>query len=181
MRGDGNGWVVCGQGHRHWGLHGAAGLLLSCRAETGGSLILMQHRAAWTNNGDTWGVPGGARDSHESPSRAALREAGEEAGVEAALVEVVSELRDDHAGWVYVTVLATTASPLRVVPNEESVALDWVAEADVEKLNLHPGFAQTWPQLRGMLRVVDQPSSATGARSWPVKSAGAEHVNPALD
>ena len=28
MDGDGNGWVECGLGHRHWGIHGAAGLLV---------------------------------------------------------------------------------------------------------------------------------------------------------
>ena len=27
-RGDGDGWIECGLGHRHWGLFGAAGLLL---------------------------------------------------------------------------------------------------------------------------------------------------------
>ncbi len=27
--GDGNGWVACRCGQRHWGLHGAAGLLLA--------------------------------------------------------------------------------------------------------------------------------------------------------
>ena len=41
----------------------------------------MQHRASWTNEGDSWGVPGGARDSHEDASAAALREAHEEAGL----------------------------------------------------------------------------------------------------
>ena len=68
--GDGNGWVVCALGHRHWGRFGAAGLLL-----TDGRRVLLQHRAAWTHEGDTWAVPGGARDSHEDPITAALREA----------------------------------------------------------------------------------------------------------
>jgi 8-oxo-dGTP diphosphatase len=51
--GDGNGWVVCAAGHRHWGRFGAAGLLIS-----DGFNVLLQHRAAWTHEGDTWAVPG---------------------------------------------------------------------------------------------------------------------------
>ena len=35
----------------------------------GATQVLMQHRAPWTANGDTWGLPGGARDSHESARR----------------------------------------------------------------------------------------------------------------
>ena len=27
----GNGWVTCEQGHRHWGLFGAAGFWFTCR------------------------------------------------------------------------------------------------------------------------------------------------------
>ncbi|NCV58816.1 MAG: NUDIX domain-containing protein, partial [Betaproteobacteria bacterium] len=53
-----------------------AGLLL-VRDKT----ILMQHRAPWVHNGDTWGIPGGARDSHESVIEAAIREAHEEVGI----------------------------------------------------------------------------------------------------
>jgi 8-oxo-dGTP diphosphatase len=148
VRGDGNGWTVCSQGHQHWGVHGAAGLLLRSRDAGGLVRILLQHRAAWTSNGDTWGLPGGARDSHESPREAALREAAEEAGIAPGLVRVLEEVRDDHGGWCYVTVIAEAPEPLSVVPNAESVALRWVAESAVDDLDLHPGFALTWPLLR---------------------------------
>jgi len=43
---DGDGWMQCSCGHKHWGLHGAAGLLL-VRDGT----ILLQHRAPWVHNG----------------------------------------------------------------------------------------------------------------------------------
>ena len=89
MHGDGNGWTRCSLGHRHWGIHGAAGLLLRCDDPVGGRKILMQHRAAWTSDGDTWGVPGGARDSNETPREAALREAFEEAGIMHRQMELV--------------------------------------------------------------------------------------------
>jgi 8-oxo-dGTP diphosphatase len=148
--GDGNGWVRCAQGHRHWGRHGAAGLLVRHRDDsTGTTHVLLQHRAAWSHHGDTWGIPGGARDSHETPEEAALREAVEEAGISLDLLLVSEAIPDDHGGWMYVTVLAEAPamSPVRA-QNFESVELRWVEIDDVERLPLHPGFAATWPQLR---------------------------------
>ncbi|MFL6237887.1 MAG: NUDIX hydrolase [Actinomycetes bacterium] len=150
MIGDGNGWVKCAQGHRHWGLHGAAGLLVRhSDVSTGRTYVLLQHRAAWSHHGDTWGIPGGARDSHESPEQAAMREAVEEAGVAVDLLLVRQSVTDDHGGWSYVTVLAeaTAMTPLRA-RNFESVELRWVPVEDVHQLPLHPGFAITWPVLR---------------------------------
>ena len=156
MRGDGNGWTWCALGHRHWGRYGAAGLLLRRddpgRSVIGGdsaaSSVLLQHRAAWTSDGGTWSLPGGARDSHESVIQAALREAHEEAGIDRAAVAIVGEWQDDHGGWSYTTVIAEVVGPLRLVPNAESTELRWVAEPDVAAFALHPGFAGSWPSLR---------------------------------
>ena len=50
--------------------------------------MLMQHRATWTNRGDTWALPGGAIDVGETPEAAALRETWEETGVTAEDVTV---------------------------------------------------------------------------------------------
>lgn len=148
MHGDGNGWIRCGLGHRHWGVNGAAGLLLRRPTGDGSVAVLMQHRAGWTSDGDTWGIPGGARDSHETSVEAALREAAEEAGIDAAAVAVLGQRVDDHGGWEYVTVIATVVRPPNVVPNAESTELRWVVEAEVTALALHPGFANSWPLLR---------------------------------
>lgn len=78
---DGDGMCIGPAGERRWGLHGAAGLLLRAPAEDGTPLILMQHRAPWTNSGGTWGLPGGAVDSHESATEGALREVEEETAI----------------------------------------------------------------------------------------------------
>lgn len=147
MLGDGNGWVRCAQGHRHWGLHGAAGLLLRRPGSGGTGEVLMQHRAAWTSDGDTWALPGGARDSEESAVAAALREAGEEAGIDSADVRVDAEYVDDHGGWAYTTVIAEAVRSVTIVANAESAELRWVPEDDVDKLDLHSGFASSWPAL----------------------------------
>ena len=154
MEHDGNAWVHCDLGHRHWGRYGAAGLLIvDQRTGAGGPgpLVLLQHRAAWTANGDTWGIPGGARDSHESAAEGALREANEETGISPADVRIGSELIDDHGSWSYTTVHAELLAPVTLVPQEESAELRWVPVSEVALLDLHPGFALTWPLLRERL------------------------------
>lgn len=141
--GDGDGWVTCRLGHRHWGRYGAAGLLIRTADE-----LVLQHRAPWSHHGDTWGLPGGARDSHESAVAAALREAAEEAGVEAADVLVTGVHTDDHGGWSYATVLAEPVARVQPVSTSaESVQVRWHPIPDVAHLPLHPGFAACWPGL----------------------------------
>lgn len=143
MLGDGNGWVRTPDGAQRWGLHGAAGLFLVAEGR-----VLMQHRAAWTAQGDTWGIPGGARDSHESATEAALRETVEECAVDTAQIAVHRELvTADLQGWTYTTVLASAPEPLAVQANEESEELRWVPLDELGALELHPGFAASLPQV----------------------------------
>ena len=147
--GDGNGWVHCSLGHRHWGRFGAAGLLI-----TDGTRVLLQHRAAWTHEGDTWAVPGGARDSHENPMAAALREAVEETSLDPGQIDPFSEWVDEHGGWSYTTILARSSSRTTVEPaNAESTAIRWWALDDVADLRPHRGFAAAWPVLRDLIDV----------------------------
>ena len=145
---DGDGWINCDCGGKHWGLHGAAGLLL-VRDKT----ILMQHRAPWVHNGDSWGIPGGARDSHETVIQAALREAVEEVGISSDHLTTGEIFIDDHGPWSYQTVIAK-AHPELVAheANDESKEVAWVAFSAVGNKNLHPSFANTWPQLLSMLK-----------------------------
>ena len=93
IEGDGNGWVVSESGDRRWGRFGAAGLLLRAADPTDPDipLVLLQHRAVWTASGDTWALPGGARDSYEDAAVAALRETEEEAEIRPADVVVRAE------------------------------------------------------------------------------------------
>ncbi len=153
---DGNGWVRCALGHRHWGRFGAAGLLAYVAASAGSSgSILMQRRTWWSHHGGTWGLPGGARDSHESPVAAAFREAAEECGVPAGAAKPRGVFTDDHGGWSYTTVLAEAPGWFTVrADDDESDEVAWVPVPDVAALGLHPGFALHWPQLRGELSTV---------------------------
>jgi 8-oxo-dGTP diphosphatase len=145
---DGDGWIRCDAGHQHWGRHGAAGLLLRTAHADGTEAVLLQRRAWWTHHGDTWGVPGGARASWETPEQAALRELGEEVTITLDEVRVDRVHDDDHGGWSYWTVIATIASPTRAKPrSRETAEMRWVARDAVDSLDLHPGFAATWPLL----------------------------------
>jgi 8-oxo-dGTP pyrophosphatase MutT (NUDIX family) len=145
---DGDGWTECTLGHRHWGRYGAAGLL----AVTAGTpYVLMQHRAAWSHGGDTWGVPGGARGSTESALVAAQRETVEETGIDVAQVVPVAEHVADHGTWSYTTIVGTVPVRLPVVPDRESIALRWVPVDEVTTLPLLPAFAAAWPALLELL------------------------------
>ena len=150
MRGDGDGWVVSDSGAAYWGRHGAAGLLLRAPRPDGSAAVLLQHRAPWSHQGDTWGLPGGARDSHESAEEAAVREAHEEAGLEAGRLVVRTTVVTATASgsqWTYTTVIADAPEQLETVPNRESAELRWVGEDEVSALPLHPGFAASWTKL----------------------------------
>jgi 8-oxo-dGTP diphosphatase len=151
VRGDGDGWVVSEDGVPFWGLHGAAGLLLRAPCPDGSAAVLLQHRAPWSHQGGTWGLPGGARDSHETVEQAAIREAHEEAGLTSDQLVVrgtVVTAEAEGGQWTYTTVIADAPGPLPTVPNRESSELRWVAEDEVSELPLHPGFAASWPRLR---------------------------------
>lgn len=163
MGGDGNGWVHCALGHRHWGRFGAAGLLIN-----DGQRVVLQHRAPWTHEGNTWGLPGGARDSHEDVVTAALREAHEEAALESDSVTPLGWWRDDHGGWSYTTIVAHPRHELRPhAANPESTEIRWWPVADVDGLPLHRGFAGAWPALReppARLAVIVDGANVVGSR-----------------
>jgi 8-oxo-dGTP diphosphatase len=166
VRGDGDGWVTCSRGHDHWGLHGAAGLLLRDRDR-----ILLQHRAIWSHHGGTWGLLGGARDSEEAAAETALREAAEEGQIAPDGVTVRATYLDDHGGWTYTTVLAEipvlSARTLHMQPQAESIELAWVHRDHVGARALHPGFAESWSVLAtapARLHLVVDAANVVGSR-----------------
>jgi len=139
---------VAETGERYWGRFGAAGLL-AVDAERG---VLLQHRVAWSHFGGTWGLPGGALHQDESALDGALRESAEEAGIPDGAVRPWYASVLDLGIWSYTTVVAEVVHPFEpVISDPESVALEWVPAAEVSGLPLHPGFADAWPRLRGLL------------------------------
>lgn len=155
VRRPGDGWLDCACGQKHWGLNGAAGLLLarSVTLDDGNARVevVLQHRAVWSHHGGTWGVPGGAIAPDETPTEGALREAHEEAGIEPADVVVRSTHVLDHGTWSYTTVVGVLrpGAPGTVrEADHESLEVRWVPVEDVVDLPLLPAFADAWPLLR---------------------------------
>jgi 8-oxo-dGTP diphosphatase len=145
-------WTYCSCGERHWGLYGAAGLLLTDPARTG---VVLQKRSRRVHYGGTWSIPGGAIEAREGPVRAALREAHEESGVEAETVTVLDTIPGtDHGDWRYTYVLATTERPQdpRLGTSWEADHTTWVDLDTVASRRLHPGLRDDWPGLLDLLR-----------------------------
>lgn len=151
-RRSGDGWTYGSDGKKHWGLNGAAGLML-VDPERG---VLMQHRALWSVEGGTWGFPGGARDIGESAVEAAVRESWEEAGVpdhDGSGIEILETHILDLDTWSYTTVIAKTLRRFDAVVNDpESIQLSWVPLHELNDYELHPGVASALPTLLELLR-----------------------------
>lgn len=170
--------MECACGAKHWGFHGAAGLLV-WRDVGGVREVAMQHRASWTHHGDTWGIPGGALTDAETPVAGALREATEEAGLVTSAVRVRAARVLAHPDWSYTTVVAEAVAPWEPsVTDPESHELRWIDLAALERYPLLPAFEAALPELRTMLRrlilVVDA-ANVVGSRpdGWWADRRGA--------
>ena len=176
---DGDGWVRCDLGHRHWGRFGAAGVLPYTSGEVGQIHVLLQHRSLWSSHGGTWGLFGGARRRDESTVVAALRETAEECTLPVDMPRIQGIMRDDHGGWAYQTVIGEMPRQVPVQPvSAESTAAAWVPAVDVALLDLHPGLAAFWPALRGALEplvIIVDAANVMGSRAdgWWRDRAGA--------
>ena len=142
-------YVHCSCGRRHWGLHGAAGLLVTDRGRTG---VLLQRRSTLVHHGGTWALVGGAIEAGESPLEAALREAFEEEGLDPSTVTPVRCLPGtSHPEWTYTYVLVEAERPADPVVSRgggwESDGARWVDLDDVAGFRLHPGLRGDWPRL----------------------------------
>lgn len=163
---DGNGHVQATNGERLFGRYGAAGVLLAAPGPDGGPSVLLQRRAWWTDHGGTWGIPGGAIDSHENAVQAALRELREETGIWGSQVvpratEVTKTVGLADGGvWTYTTIIAIAGGQLTAVGGVESAALRWVALPDVTHLRLHPGLAASWQRHTALVANLGSGTSA---------------------
>ena len=150
-RDPGDAWVEGDRG-RFWGRFGSAGLLVH-DPDTG---ILLQHRALWSDQGGTWGLPGGALHQGEEAVHGALREAKEEAAVPPENVRVLFTSLFDVGYWTYTTVAVEVVDAFEPeISDPESLELQWVPVDLVGGKELHPGFGSAWPGLRRRLLGLD--------------------------
>lgn len=153
----GDGWYDCACGHRHWGIHGAAGLLLARRDPASGQVtqVVLQHRSPFSVQGGTWGAPGGALADGESPYEGALRETLEEASIHPRDIQIVGARVESHGAWKYTTLLAFEKKGRTVSPapgDDESLEIRWVPVDQVSGLNLLTYFRSEWPGHLAALR-----------------------------
>ena len=149
----GDGWVLDADGKERWGRYGAAGLLLRARDADGAPVVLLQRRAQWSDQGGTWGLPGGARHRDETVVQAALRETIEETGLPGDRLGVRTQLvtaRAPGIDWTYSTVIGDAPYPLRATSTGEG-SHRWVRIDAVAELPLHPGLAESWEGLRAQM------------------------------
>ncbi len=180
---DGDQFIHCGLGHRHWGTYGAAGLLVHHDG-----LVLLQQRSALSLGALTWGLFGGARERDEAPVTAALRETAEESTLDVSAVRVRGVLREDHGGWAYETVVGDLPGKLDVQPASwESADARWVPVDEVGSMDLFPAFAASWPRVRAAMRrtvlVVDT-ANVMGSRNdgwWRDRHGAAVRLRDQLD
>ena len=152
----GDGWIDCDCGRKHWGTNGASGVLLARRSEQTGEVthVVMQHRAVWSAEGGTWGIPGGATADGESPIEGALRESYEEANITPEDIDVVGSYCEDHGPWAYTTVFAFEKPGHRVEPranDDESMEIEWVPIEEVPNRKLLTAMRTDWPNFAARL------------------------------
>ena len=143
-------FVVDAQGWRHWGEHGAAGLLAY---HVTGDVVryLLQKRSLYTHGGGTWSIPGGALRRGESPADGARRETAEELGSVPRGLRYSGIVTTDFGGWKYHTVLFRSPELFTGPGNWEAAEHRWVTATDMADLPLHPGFAAAFPQAREII------------------------------
>ncbi len=149
-------YAICQLGHRHWGLNGAAGGLVTTTGPTGPRALLTLRSAA-VHHGNCWSIPGGAIDPGDRHAyAAACREIAEELAVDVSVFPELGRHEFDCGGWTYSTVVLAAPEAFPVTGTGwETDAVAWLdlAEIDVllERGELHQGFARSWPALRELL------------------------------
>ena len=116
--------------------------------------IVMQHRAAWSAEGGTWGIPGGAIADGENTIEGALRESFEEANITPEDIEVVGSYCEDHGPWSYTTVFAFENPGHEVHPranDDESMEIMWVPIDEVPDRKLLTAMRTDWPSFEKRL------------------------------
>lgn len=171
----GDGWIECACGQRHWGLNGAAGVLVARRNPDSGKVtdIVLQHRSAWSAEGGTWGTPGGAMADGENAFEGALRESFEEANINPEDIEVVGSYKEDHGPWSYTTVLAFEKPGHSVNPranDDESTEVQWVPFEKVPSYKLLTAFGNDWPQFAQRVQSLSESMLARDAVAQQTES-----------
>jgi 8-oxo-dGTP diphosphatase len=123
---------------------------------------MLQKRSAFAHEGGSWSCAGGALDSHETALDGALREASEEVGAVPEHRRLLGEnVFAPATDWLYTTIVIGVDQPFGESMNFETDDVAWVAVDDVDRLNLHAGFAAAWPHIRDIIAASASANTAT--------------------
>jgi len=137
--------VYTDESGKFWGSQGAGAVFLA--EDTG--RILIQHRSAYVNEPNTWGVIGGAIDAQEDPQAAMEREVHEETGYNGQMR--VEKLYVFQSGkFRYTNFLVTVPHEFSPHHGWESQGHIWTTLDDLPE-PLHFGFKSLLPSLQQRL------------------------------
>ena len=159
MRGSGDGFIQCSDGHIRWGVFGAAGVVFVVRFPDG-PRVMLQKRSAFAHEGGTWSCAGGALDEGETALEGALREASEEIGhIPDGATVLGHTVFAPAVDWSYTTFVVEVPGEFGASMNFETDAIAWDTPDEVERRQLHAGFEAAWPALRAIIDENIQPAS----------------------
>ncbi len=116
--------------------------------ENGKVLLLYREDECW------WEVPGGKVEDEESPTEAAVREAGEELGVEVALEKPFFSGEFQHDGELFLWhgYLSKIKSGEPEIKEEKFSEMEWIDSSKLEDIELAPNLEMILPALRKLLK-----------------------------
>lgn len=185
-----DGFLLCSCGSRHWGLRGAGGVC-ALREHEGRMQVLLQLRASWSHDGDTWAIPGGAIRWNESAFTGALREFCEETGIDSEYIQPyhpkkTTRIRGEKttASYIYPDALVNHRPDLCASEDEAPCVLldheDWSYATFLVKcpdnVAMFPNSESSllqWFDINGEL---PSPLHPAFARAWPILRQNAHRV-----
>lgn len=156
---------------RHWGPRGGAGIIPLAFMD-GHAMVLLSHRSAYVEQGNSWSSFGGAIDmTDKTPLDAATRETFEEVSGLPRTGNVVHKIsRPCHAcGWTYWTFVVELEAPVETLLDVhvtkgkhswETEGVSWVPAWLVGRYKLHPGFEKSWPEVEEVIRELEASRAA---------------------